>query len=208
MEAKMTAREEPKDSAPASRSWQPLTAEERACLLQLARQALSAGVNGQPMPQLAFNEFTARLREEGTAFVTLTYEGELRGCVGALEPYQPLAIDVCQHAIDAALHDFRFEPVQPAELEKIEIEISVLTPLQPLAYEDSQDLLKQLRPGVDGVVLIDGPRRATFLPQVWDKINDARIFLSQLCLKMGAYPDLWERKKVEVYTYQVEEFHE
>jgi AmmeMemoRadiSam system protein A len=185
-----------------------LTPEERARLLKLARQALEEGVRNLPPSPLDLRELSPRLREDGAAFVTLTIGGELRGCIGALEAYQPLAEDVREHAVAAALQDWRFPPVQPEELPKIEIEISRLTSPQPLHYDHPEDLLTLLRPGVDGIVLRDGMRRATFLPQVWEKIPDPRLFLSQLCLKMGASPDLWRRKKLEVFTYQVEEFHE
>jgi AmmeMemoRadiSam system protein A len=140
--------------------------------------------------------------------VTLTSHGELRGCIGALEATQPLVEDVRIHAIAAALEDYRFPPVHPEELPFIKIEISRLTTPQPLDYRDPADLLSQLRPGVDGVVLRDGMRRATFLPQVWEKVPEADIFLGMLCRKMGAPTETWRKKKLTVLTYQVEEFHE
>jgi AmmeMemoRadiSam system protein A len=132
----------------------------------------------------------------------------LRGCIGALEPYQALAEDVREHAVAAALEDYRFPPVQRAELGNIQIEVSRLTIPEKLDYRDPADLLAKLHPGVDGVILRDGIRRATFLPQVWEKIPDAKSFLANLCYKMGAAPDAWKRKHLEVLVYQVEEFHE
>ena len=134
--------------------------------------------------------------------------GDLRGCIGALEAYQPLAEDVREHAVAAALNDYRFPPVQVAELNGISLEVSRLTAPVPLEYTSPEDLVAKLRPGVDGVILRDGGRRATFLPQVWEKLPDAENFLANLCHKMGASPDLWRRKHLEVLTYQVEEFHE
>jgi AmmeMemoRadiSam system protein A len=128
--------------------------------------------------------------------------------MGALEPYQPLAQDVREHALAAALEDPRFLPVTPEELEQIEIEISRLTRPRPLEYADAADLLPRLRPNIDGVILRDGMRRATFLPQVWEKIPDKAEFLDNLCSKMGSMPDTWRMKHLEVLTYQVEEFHE
>jgi AmmeMemoRadiSam system protein A len=110
--------------------------------------------------------------------------------------------------VAAALQDYRFPPVPLEELPEIEIEISRLTTPQPLEYADATDLVSALRPGVDGVTLRDGWRRATFLPQVWEKLPDPEMFLSHLCDKMGAAPDLWRRKKLDVSIYQVEEFHE
>jgi AmmeMemoRadiSam system protein A len=108
----------------------------------------------------------------------------------------------------AALQDYRFPPVQPDELPEIQIEISRLTLPQTLEYEAPQDLPKRLRPGFDGVTLREGMHRATFLPQVWEKLPDPEVFLSHLCQKMGASPDLWRYRKLQVQVYQVEEFHE
>lgn len=185
-----------------------LSTEERTILLRLARQSLERGVNRKPLGDIDFDSLPERLREPGVTFVTLTVGGALRGCVGALEAYQPLAEDVREHAIAAALEDYRFPPVRPEEVEKIEIEISRLTPAIPLEYNKPTDLPKLLRPGVDGVVLRDGVRRATFLPQVWEKLPDPGEFLEHLCLKMGVEANYWRYHKLDVYTYQVEEFHE
>lgn len=186
----------------------PLTAEEKTTLLRLARRAIEAGVCNQPPPDFAGLDMSPRLLAPGAAFVTLTREGNLRGCIGALEPYQSLVEDVREHAAAAALDDYRFPPLTAAELPRIHIEISRLTRPVPLDYRDADDLLTKLRPGVDGVILRDGIRRATFLPQVWEKIPQAAEFLENLCYKMGAAPDLWRRKHLEVLVYQVEEFHE
>ena len=185
-----------------------LTLAEKHTLLQLARQALESGVQGSSLPPVDEASLTPALRAEGASFVTLTVGGNLRGCIGALEPYQPLAEDVREHAVAAALQDYRFHPVQREELPRIEIEVSRLTIPVPLVYKDAADLLSKLHPGVDGVILRDGFRRATFLPQVWEKIPDPSEFLENLCYKMGAAPDTWRRKKLEVLIYHVEEFHE
>ena len=185
-----------------------LTAEDKQALLQLARAALERGVRGQEPPPVDLEAATPHLRAPGASFVTLTIRGDLRGCIGALEPYQPLALDVREHAVAAALDDPRFLPVAAEELDQIAIEISRLTLPQSLEYQDPADLLSRLRPNVDGVILRDGIRRATYLPQVWEKIPDKAAFLNSLCTKMGSPPDTWRRKHLEVLTYQVEEFHE
>ena len=185
-----------------------LTPEEKQTLLRLARQALEAGVRGGPMPRLDEASLTPALCAEGASFVTLTVGGNLRGCIGALEPYQPLAEDVREHAVAAALEDYRFPTVQESELADIEIEVSRLTVPVPLEYTDADDLLAKLHPGMDGVILRDAFRRVIFLPQVWEKIPDPAEFLANLCYKLGAAPDTWRRKHLEVLIYQVEEFHE
>jgi AmmeMemoRadiSam system protein A len=185
-----------------------LSDEEKRTLLRLARSSLEEGVRGQKLPPIAPSELSPRLMEPGASFATLTINGQLRGCIGALEPYQPLANDVREHALAAALDDPRFPPVRPEELDRIQVEISRLTLPQPVQYSDADNLLSQLRPNIDGVILRDGMRRATFLPQVWEKIPDKETFLDNLCMKMGAAPDTWRKKHLDVLTYQVEEFHE
>lgn len=186
-----------------------LSSEEQKILLHLAREAVESAVKGEELPPLDGSSLSENLREEGTSFVTLTRRGQLRGCIGALEAYQSLAEDVREHAAGAALKDPRFAPVTEVELSEIQIEISRLTRPTPLEYKDAKDLLSKLRPHIDGVILHDGPHhRATFLPQVWEKLPDPAGFLSNLCYKMGLEPDLWRRKHLEVLTYQVEEFHE
>jgi len=185
-----------------------LTPEEKQTLLKLARQSLEAGVRGNSLPTPDPATLTPALRSDGASFVTLTVDGDLRGCIGALEPYQSLAADVCEHAVAAALEDYRFPPVQEKELARIQIEVSRLTIPVTLDYKDPADLLTKIRPGVDGVILRDGIRRATFLPQVWEKIPDPVDFLANLCYKMGAAPDTWKRNHLDVLIYQVQEFHE
>jgi hypothetical protein len=185
-----------------------LTPEERRTLLGLARQAIREAVHGGLLPALDLAALPPRLGEHGVTFVTLTVDGMLRGCIGALEASQPLARDVQEHAVAAALNDYRFSSIMAEEMERLEIEISRLTPPVPLTYESPAELPGRLRPGVDGVVLRDSFRRATFLPQVWEKLPDPEAFLSHLCQKMGAPPDLWRHRLLEVFIYQVEEFHE
>jgi AmmeMemoRadiSam system protein A len=185
-----------------------LTTDEKQTLLRLARQALELGVRGEKLPPLDWDSLPSRLRADGASFVTLTERGNLRGCIGTLEAYQPLVEDVREHAIAAALNDYRFPPVQVTELIGISLEISRLTAPVPLEYSGPEDLVAKLRPHVDGVVLRDGGRRATFLPQVWEKLPRAEDFLDNLCHKMGAASDLWRRKHLDVLVYQVEEFRE
>jgi len=182
--------------------------DERKALLTIARKAIEDVLAGRSLDSLDLSEMPLVFRENGASFVTLSREGQLRGCIGAIEAYQPLALDVQEHAVAAATEDYRFPPVSQAELPYIEIEISRLTKPDKLEFKDSDELLEKLRPGIDGVVLRNGMRRATFLPQVWEKVSRKEDFLDHLCIKMGAHPSLWREKTLDVFIYQVEEFRE
>lgn len=186
----------------------PLTDGEKRTLLRLAREAIEYAVRGKKLQPLDLGSLTPPLLEKGASFVTLTIRGDLRGCIGALEAYQPLAEDVREHAISAAMDDPRFPPVTESELSGIHIEVSRLTTPQELEYSTGEDLMRKLRPHIDGVILKHGFHKATFLPQVWEKIPDPQEFLDQLCYKMGERSNLWRNTRLQVYTYQVEEFHE
>ncbi|MEJ2039209.1 MAG: AmmeMemoRadiSam system protein A [Desulfosarcinaceae bacterium] len=141
-------------------------------------------------------------------FVTLKTGGELRGCIGSLSASEPLVDGVVSHALNAAFNDPRFGPLRDEELERVSIEISVLTEPQPLAYTDADDLVARLRPHVDGVTLRKGYACATFLPQVWEQLEAPEAFLRHLCLKAGLNGDAWRNTRLEVETYQVQSFEE
>jgi AmmeMemoRadiSam system protein A len=177
-------------------------------LLQIARSAIEAKLKNQTMSRIELSSLPEELRADGACFVTLTQKGLLRGCIGSLEARRPLALDVQEHAIDAAFHDFRFPPLSEGELEDLRIEVSVLSKPEALVYAKPEDLPGKLTPGKDGVILSHGLRRATFLPQVWEKIPAPELFLDMLCEKMGADSHLWRRQKLDVMTYQVQCFEE
>ena len=185
-----------------------LNENDRAVLLRLARETIQLTAARQALPHLDLADYSKDLRQDGVSFVTLTIDEQLRGCIGALEAYQPLVLDVQEHAAAAASEDYRFSRVRPEEVPLLEIEISRLTPTQTLQYENWQDLIAKLRPGLDGVLIRDGRRRATFLPQVWEKLPDPQNFLSHLCVKMGAPENYWQTQKLDVSIYQVEDFKE
>lgn len=186
-----------------------LNLDERAELLRLARRSIESAVAGEALLPEELENLSPRLRESGVCFVTLTLpDGALRGCIGGLEATQPLFEDVCEHAAAAALEDYRFNPVCSEEVPHLHIEISRLTPPEPLEYDQPDDLPNLLHPHIDGVVLHDGHRRATFLPQVWEKLPDPGAFLTHLCQKMGTSGDAWRKRKLKVEIYHVEEFQE
>lgn len=190
-------------------STEPLTQEEKCLLLGFARRSIDMAVNGGSFQPPPLESLPPRLREDGVCFVTLMMPGgDLRGCIGGLEATQPLAVDVCEHAVAAARDDYRFLPVRPDEISILTIEISRLTSPEPLLYETPADLPGLLHPMEDGVVIRDGIRRATFLPQVWEKLPAPEDFLTHLCQKMGAPGNLWRHKKLQVEIYHVEMFEE
>jgi len=159
-----------------------------ASLLRLARASISSALGRQAEA----TEDAMGLHEPGACFVTLTQQGQLRGCMGSLQPHRSLLADVQANAVAAALHDTRFAPISLAELDQTDIEVSVLSPMQAMAFVDEADALAQLRPGVDGVVLAFGHHRSTFLPQVWDQLPQARDFMAQLKRKAGLPADFWD----------------
>jgi len=141
-------------------------------------------------------------------FVTLTINDQLRGCIGNLTANEPLSEGVRRNAINAAFHDPRFPALTGRELENVDIEVSILTEPQPLAYVDGEDLRSKLRANIDGVILRKGHASATFLPQVWEQLPDPEAFLEHLCLKAGLSSDAWRNTKLDVLTYQVQYFEE
>lgn len=185
-----------------------LADEERQILLKLAREGLIAVVKNLELPVLDLDSLPSRLREPGASFVTLKRRGELRGCIGTLTDELPLAEDVRAHAVAAATRDYRFSPIREEEITDIEIEISVLSTPQPLKYQHGDDLPNMLRQGIDGVILIHESRRATFLPQVWSKVPDAKLFLDMLCEKALLPRETWRTDHPHILTYQVECFDE
>lgn len=185
-----------------------LSESDRTTVLVIARAAIVAAANDQPPPTLNLDSLSPALHEPHATFITLNMGHELRGCVGGLYASQPLALDVQEHARSAALHDPRFPPVEPAEVPQLHIEVSVLTPPEPVLPTSPEELLRLLRPNIDGVILVSGQRRATFLPQVWETVPDPVKFLTMLSEKMGASPNAWRLPTTEVYRYQVEIFEE
>jgi hypothetical protein len=173
-------------------------------LVALARDSLRAALSGQPMPAAPDEAWLGR---KGATFVTLRKGGQLRGCVGTIEPYRSLADDVRLNARAAAFSDRRFEPVAPEELDEIDIEVAELTPTEELVVRNELEAIAAVRPGIDGVVIASGPRRGTFLPQMWDQLPDVRDFFLHLKLKAGFLPDEWPAD-TKVWRYQARKYKE
>jgi len=174
-----------------------------AALLRLARASIGEKL-GKPLPVDARH---ARLHEPGATFVTLTQQGQLRGCIGSLEAHRPLAQDVRENAQAAAFRDPRFSPLAVEEFEFTSVEVSLLTPAMPLAFSDEADFMAQLRPGLDGIVFQYGRHRSTFLPQVWESLPEPEQFMQQLKRKAGLPPNFWH-ETVSISRYEVTKWKE
>lgn len=183
-----------------------ITAQQEKELLRLARRTigLELGLAGGEEPVLADPIFAL----PAATFVTLKIKNQLRGCVGSLTPQGSLAENVRDNAINAAFHDFRFGPLRREELATVHIDISILTEPKALPYDRGEDLLKKLRPGVDGVILRLGSASATFLPQVWQQLPEPEQFLDHLCRKAGLSAGCWRDKSPAIEVYQVHCFAE
>ncbi len=180
-----------------------LTQQERQLLLQLARESIRHGARHGNPPVVELHNLPPALKQIRATFVTLEELGQLRGCIGSLEARRPLAEDVVQNAFAAAFGDPRFPPVTEPEVDKLDIHISVLSPLEEMHFASEADLLRQIRPGIDGLVLEDGPYRGTFLPAVWESLPDKRDFLRHLKIKAGLPPDYWSNT-LRVWRYTTE----
>ena len=191
-----------KKSSGQSRTEIPL--EIQSYILRLARTSLDAAVQGEKLLQP--DDLPDELKKKSGCFVTLTIGGQLRGCIGYIEPIMPLCKAIMDNARSAALRDPRFIPVTKEELSKIKVEVSVLTAPEPVSYTDPDDLLSKLVPNVDGIILKKGPHQSTFLPQVWEQLPDKIGFLQQLSLKAGLGADGW--KTADVMWYRAIHFEE
>jgi AmmeMemoRadiSam system protein B/AmmeMemoRadiSam system protein A len=187
----------------AATSRQDAAAERGEMLTSMARAAITAKLTGKP----AHVFYPEWFKEQGATFVTLTQNGRLRGCIGSLEAHRPLGEDLLENARAAAFRDPRFAPLTAEELPRTRVEVSILTKAAPIDFKDEADLLRQLRPGVDGIILELGRHRATFLPQVWEQLPEARMFMAHLKQKAGLAADFWSND-LRVSRYSVEKHKE
>jgi AmmeMemoRadiSam system protein A len=177
----------------------------RSVLLDMAWQSIRHGLaKGNPL-KVEPDQLESPLSEAGASFVTLHIGEELRGCIGSLQAHRPLICDVAENAFSAAFRDPRFPPLKDAELKSINLDISVLSQAERIVFDSEQDLLKQIRPRVDGLILKDGNYRGTFLPSVWKSLPVAKDFLKHLKLKAGLPADHWS-EQLEVWRYTTESF--
>lgn len=180
--------------------------QSRGLLVQVAWDSIRHGlINGRPAP-IHLESFPASLRAPGAAFVTLHAQGALRGCIGHLEATGPLVEDVAANAFAAAFRDPRFPPLVEQELTALDLEVSVLSAPESIGFKDEDDLLAQLRPGTDGLILEDRGARATFLPAVWDILPTPSEFLAELKHKAGLPRDHFS-DTLRIRRYRTEVCH-
>ncbi|MBZ0105035.1 MAG: AmmeMemoRadiSam system protein A [Sulfuricella denitrificans] len=180
-----------------------MSTDQGKILLAIARATIS-GALGKPMQA---DESAPWLQEPGATFVTLTRQGELRGCIGSLEAHRSLLADIKANALAAALRDPRFAPLGADELDLTGVEVSLLSPLSPITFSSEQDALAQLRPDIDGIVFEYGPYRSTFLPQVWEQLPQPAEFMAHLKHKAGLSPDFWAQG-IKLFRYTVNKWKE
>ncbi|MBK9952994.1 MAG: AmmeMemoRadiSam system protein A [Candidatus Competibacteraceae bacterium] len=182
-------------------SIETLSKLDRAALLEVARASIQHGLRHGQALEVEPANYPETLRPPRATFVTLETGGQLRGCIGALVARQPLVQDVAAHAFAAAFEDPRFPELREDEFPKLDIHISVLSPPEPLSFSSEDELLAQLRPGVDGLIIQVRHYRATFLPAVWEQLPDPYVFLAQLKQKAGLPLDFWSPElSAERYT--------
>jgi AmmeMemoRadiSam system protein A len=180
-----------------------LNKEHQQRLLDLAKSSIQHGLQtGRPI-KVNLADFPAELTEHRATFVTLHKHHQLRGCIGMLEAVRPLAEDIAENAFLAAFKDPRFPPLAGDEFGELEIHLSLLTPAEPVSFTSEKDLVAQLQPGVDGLILEEGRRRGTFLPSVWEQLPEPEQFLRHLKQKAGLPPDYWS-ENIRVYRYRTE----
>jgi AmmeMemoRadiSam system protein A len=172
-------------------------------LLRLARAAIAHEL-GFASHELPHGDW---LEQDGATFVTLTLHGRLRGCIGSLEAHRSLLEDVRHNAVAAAFRDPRFPPLNREEFAEVQLEVSLLSPADPLHFDSEADALAQLQPGRDGVILEYGRSRATFLPQVWSQLPTPGVFIGNLKQKAGLPADFWSND-VRLSRYRVRKYSE
>jgi AmmeMemoRadiSam system protein A len=172
-----------------------------ADLLRIARDSIEYGLDHDKPAPVDLDGLPAALTEPAATFTTLRLDKKLRGCCGTLEAARPLATDVAHSAFLAAFRDVRFKPLARDETGNIVLEVSVLSPLEEIHVTDEADLLKHLVPSIDGLVIVEGGRRATFLPKVWESLPEPRQFLAALKTKCGLPDDYWS-ERLEFFRYR------
>ncbi len=176
------------------------SADQRQILLKIACESIKYGVEHSKALSVNPSDYDSELVTPAATFVTLHKESQLRGCIGSLMAHQPLVNDIADNAYSAGFRDPRFPQLTANELELLEVHISILTPPEPISFTSKENLLQQIRPNIDGLILSDGFNRGTFLPSVWEQLPGKEEFLNNLLMKAGLPPNYWSDSiKMERY---------
>ena len=179
--------------------------QEKQLLHDIAYQSIKQGLSSDhPLP-VRLSDYDDSLCEKKATFITLKMHGQLRGCIGILEPLRPLVEDVAYNAFAAAYEDRRFNPVEREEIDLLSIHISILNTPEAIHFDSEQDMIAQLKPGEDGIILIAGSRKATFLPSVWESMKNKTEFIEYLKQKAGLDKHYWA-PDIKILRYSVDEF--
>jgi len=169
--------------------------------LRTARESIQHGLTHGMALSVDTTVFSDNLRQTLACFVTLHKDNQLRGCIGSLKAHQPLIKDIAEHAFAAAFQDPRFPPLSQSEFDALDIDISVLSKPAPMTFTNEEDLLTQIQPFTDGLILEHGYHRGTFLPSVWEQLPEKKAFLNQLKVKAGLSSDWWH-DDVKISRYE------
>jgi AmmeMemoRadiSam system protein A len=180
-----------------------LTDTQKTQLLELARKSIWHGLQQGRSLTIDLDTYREELRTKRATFVTLKKNSQLRGCIGVLEAIRPLVEDISHNSYAAAFKDFRFSPVTINEFEHLDIHLSLLTAPEPITFKSEQDLLSQIQPNIDGLILKEGHRRATFLPSVWQSLNNKQDFVGHLKVKAGLSAHYWSNQ-IQFFRYRTE----
>ena len=180
-----------------------LNEKNRRSLLDLAYRSIESGLKtGHPL-NINLRDYSTELSQQRATFVTLEKNKQLRGCIGMLEAVLPLAEDISENAFSAAFRDPRFPPLEESELKDLQIHLSILSPAVEMDFSSEEDLIAQIRPNIDGLILESDSRRGTFLPSVWQSIPESEQFLRHLKQKAGLAKNYWS-DQIKVYRYTTE----
>lgn len=179
--------------------------DEQKILRTIAQQSIQTGLTEQHPLVITLADYSAHLQQKRATFVTLNINKQLRGCIGTLSPYRALVDDIAHNAYAAAFSDPRFPALGQAEFTQLDYHLSILSDTSPIEFNSEADLLAQIRPGIDGLVLSDNNQQGTFLPSVWEQLPTSQEFLQQLKRKAGLAADYWS-DTLKVSRYTVESF--
>lgn len=177
-----------------------LTLRDKKVLLETARHAIQYGLLYNKAPTMELEKYSPKIQAHGASFVTLKETNQLRGCIGTLDAYRPLIQDIAENAYAAAFKDPRFPAVKHIEEPLIHISVSILSAAEEITFKSEKDLLEQLRPNQDGLILKYKKNKGTFLPSVWKQLNTPTSFLNQLKLKAGLAENFWH-DEIQISRY-------